>query len=300
MELTFVDANVAVLHQVGPAVAISADEDTKTVEGALSIIDKMIEHEATEVRAIGGGTIQDAVGFACSIYKRGIPWIFEPTTLLAQADSCIGAKTSINYRETKNVLGSFHEPKVVLHRKYLTTLPQREVMSGLGEVFKLAVLGGQLERYREQVRAAIAGDLDALVDLRSLAHEVKLPIVERDPFDRGERRKLNLGHTIGHAIEAVTNYHVPHGTAVCFGLLVETDVMSWDSYPTLVKDAQWLLSKDAVKAIGSVDLATLLETMRRDKKVKDGTLQLMPDFATALTEEIWQPAWMDTLRLCAT
>ncbi|HEY1099820.1 MAG TPA: 3-dehydroquinate synthase, partial [Myxococcota bacterium] len=180
--------------------------------------------------AIGGGVVQDITCFIASTLMRGVRWTLIPTTLLAQCDSCIGSKSSINIGAYKNQLGTFYPPhEVLLCSDVLATLPADEIRSGLGEAVKLHLL--ESDAAVVAVEATLASlarqsfpDTDVLGDIvrRSLA--LKKPYIEEDEFDRGRRHVLNYGHTFGHAYEAVTDYAIPHGIAVTLGMLTATFV----------------------------------------------------------------------------
>jgi len=172
--------------------------------------------------AFGGGTIGDLGGLAASLFKRGMDVVQAPTTLLAQVDAAIGGKTAINLSAGKNLAGTFHHPCAVLaDSDVLATLPEREFRSGLGEVLKCALIGGERELARLEVRAAdlVARDGHALGEVVTDAVSVKAAIVAEDPEEHGRRRVLNLGHTFGHALEHAAGYGLlPHGEAVAAGI----------------------------------------------------------------------------------
>jgi 3-dehydroquinate synthetase len=180
------------------------------------------------VVAVGGGVLTDLAGFAAAIYLRGIPWVSVPTTLLAQVDAGLGGKTGANLRGGKNLIGAFHQPRlVVCDPALLTTLPARERWSGLGEVVKCALLdpgrdaGGMpfLDRCERDLERAAGGETDALAPVIEPCVRYKADIVARDEREGGMRAFLNLGHTVGHALEAATGYgRFTHGEAVALGL----------------------------------------------------------------------------------
>ena len=170
--------------------------------------------------ALGGGITQDITAFMSSILYRGVDWIFVPTTLLAQGDSCIGSKTSINCGEFKNQLGGFYPPRViVIDTEFLRTLPRQELLSGLGEMAHYFPIAGHAAfcQYAERLPEAMrdGSDLDELIN-ESL--RIKRGYIERDEFDRAERQVFNYGHSFGHALESVTGYAMPHGIAVSYGM----------------------------------------------------------------------------------
>jgi 3-dehydroquinate synthase len=204
-------------------IAVEATEEAKSFDRVVPLIQTMIDRnmgKGSRLVAIGGGVVQDLVSFAASIFKRGTDWVFVPTTLLAQCDSCIGSKTSINFRETKNQLGSFHPARVIyIDMRFLKILPAIELRAGLGEMFHYYLVSGEADYRWAAARVADALDDEALLAdfiARSLA--IKKAMIERDEFDAGPRNVFNYGHTFGHALEVATQYAVPHGIAVAIGM----------------------------------------------------------------------------------
>jgi len=204
-------------------------EDRKNLDSVRAVYERLLASAAKRnltLIAIGGGILQDIAGYAASTLYRGIPWVFVPTTLLAQADSCIGGKTSLNYGEYKNLLGTFYPPRAVhIHIEFLKTQLEGDFFSGLGEVVKLHLLGA--ERHGElasQVLPAllppmVQRDSAALLDgvQRSLA--IKRDFIVDDEFDTGRRNLLNYGHCFGHALESVSQFRIPHGQGVVVGMI---------------------------------------------------------------------------------
>jgi 3-dehydroquinate synthase len=167
------------------------------------------------VVAVGGGVLTDMAGLAAAIYMRGIAWHAWPTTLLAQVDAGLGGKTAVDLKAGKNLAGAFHPPaRFVACRSFLATLPPRQLEAGAWELFKMALVAGDLD-WAESLLAPGLPTPEAL--LRAL--RAKAFIVHRDPKEAGERRLLNLGHTLGHALEAASNYQLLHGEAVGLGTL---------------------------------------------------------------------------------
>lgn len=205
---------------------VKATERNKTVAYAMKLVERIMSVGITKksrIVSMGGGIVQDLTGFISSILYRGLEWHFYPTTLLAQTDSCIGAKTSINFKSYKNLLGSFYNPtKVVLIPEFLESLPQRDFLSGLGEIIKLHLIGGpeKVQALSLDAKRLLARDHAATKRALLRALEVKKGFIEEDEFDKGVRNLLNYGHCIGHAIESATHYAVPHGQAVTMGMLL--------------------------------------------------------------------------------
>lgn len=212
-----------------PSLAIDADEAHKTMDTVMDVCRWLLENEAdkkTLVLAIGGGTTTDIVGFAASIFKRGIRYANIPTTLLAQADAAIGGKTGVNLDHYKNILGVINEPEFTyINTETLKTLPHRDFLSGAAEMIKTFIIrdDGNYEKALKVVGLPDL-DLDALVPLIEAAAKTKRKIASSDLEDEGKRRVLNLGHTWAHAIEwwqHMTGAKDPylHGEAVAIGIV---------------------------------------------------------------------------------
>lgn len=202
---------------------VKAGESSKTLYNVDKIASAMLKSgvkRTDRVAAFGGGMVGDLLGFTASVYMRGINWSFVPTSLLAMADSCIGGKTAVNVGLVKNAVGSFSLPDVFLETKYLRTLPKREYESGMGEIVKTSLLDAELFDFMH-------GKFD---ELQAIKHcvRVKSAITEKDMFDKGSRRSLNLGHTVGHAVEILSG--MSHGMSVLIGLRLEM-LMMRDSIP---------------------------------------------------------------------
>mgnify|MGYP005990616795 CR=1 FL=1 len=210
-------------------IEINATEKTKSYYKIGDVIEQLIKNgfkKTGRIVAIGGGITQDICGFISSIMFRGVSWDFFPTTLLAQGDSCIGGKTSVNFGNYKNQLGNFNPPKkIMIYSNFSETLTDSDIMSGIGEMLHFYICQSEedferfVSEWTEEGRYAIP----ALVE-RCL--EIKKGFIERDEFDKGERLVLNYGHTFGHAIEAITDNEIPHGIAVSMGMDI-ANFISW-------------------------------------------------------------------------
>lgn len=213
------DRNVAWVVKDFPwkALPIETSESRKTLETVEGICRWLVEQNASRsalILAVGGGITTDMAGFAASIYKRGIRYANLPTTLLAQVDAAIGGKTGVNLDGYKNMLGAFRMPEVTfISADVLRTLPQRELRSGLAELLKTFLLA-DAEAYETALLHGVTQELILK------AARIKEEIVGRDPFEKGERAKLNLGHTFGHAIEHASAGSIPHGEAVAMGIIL--------------------------------------------------------------------------------
>jgi 3-dehydroquinate synthase len=206
-------------------VIVPPGEQTKSWSGLSEVIDRLLALELDRgdvVTAFGGGVVGDLAGFAAAIYKRGIDFIQIPTTLLAQVDSSVGGKTAIDVAAGKNLVGAFHQPRLVLaDLDVLTTLPPREMRAGYAEVIKYGLLGdlGFFEWLEANGAAVLAQEPAALSHAVARSIEMKAQVVAEDETEQGRRALLNLGHTFGHALEAETGYGeaLLHGEAVAAG-----------------------------------------------------------------------------------
>lgn len=202
---------------------IDATEMQKSYLGIEPIIKALIEggfRKNHRLIAIGGGITQDVTAFISSIIYRGTNWFFFPTTLLAQCDSCIGSKTSINFGDYKNQVGGFYPPNnIYINPHYIDTLSEGEMKSGLGEMLHYFVVSGSedFKFYKENFRRAFM-DKKVLASLIERSLQIKKEYIEKDEFDRNIRQVFNYGHSFGHAIESLTHYAVPHGVAVSYGI----------------------------------------------------------------------------------
>ncbi len=225
------DANVSRLYEavLGPlhggprTIVIEATEPNKSIERTIPIFEQLVANGIRRdhlLVAVGGGIVQDICCFIASTLLRGLPWRFLPTTLLAQADSCIGSKSSINLGATKNILGTFNPPQTVsVFAGFLETLEPKDVHSGIGEILKVHAIDGRASF--DQVAADFDGMLTDRAVLQHYVREalrIKQRFIEADEFDRGVRNVFNYGHSFGHAIESAVDYRIPHGIAVSMGM----------------------------------------------------------------------------------
>ena len=218
-------------------IVLNPGEKTKTLKGVcdlLSKIEDMNIYPLNHVTIIGGATIQDTCGTALSLLKRGVDWTYIPTTLLAQADSCIGSKTSINSEKTKNLYGLFYSPKkIFIIPEFLKSLPEIEILSGIGDAMHYLMIDIQesfkyilniSKKITENGIKNFIDDHENVLLLSNKVHKIKKYYIENDEFDKSERKVLNLGHSFGHALEALFEYKLPHGIAVLFGLIYAVDL----------------------------------------------------------------------------
>jgi 3-dehydroquinate synthase len=224
-DVAVVDANVAQAIRPPPnipSIEVVASEKLKTLAGCEHVILQLRALGVTRgscLLAVGGGTVQDAATFTASIYMRGIPWVYAPTTLMAVLDSCIGGKSSINAGPAKNLIGNIYPPQSVhIDPSFAATLTPEMTVSGLAEAMKICYAGGAgaFDRYLELA----PGSAEPAVTTELVEHVlgVKRWFVETDEFDRAERHLLNFGHTFAHALEAAVEFSIPHGVAVAVGV----------------------------------------------------------------------------------
>jgi len=251
-----------------------AEESNKNVDSVLKICEcftKISAKKNAGLISIGGGITQDVTGFAANILYRGIKWVYFPTTLLAACDSCIGSKTSLNFKEYKNLLGTFFPPsEIIIVSNCFKTLSKNDFASGLGEVVKFNTMSG------ESALAELEKDLDALIKrdskmidkyvLRSLTF--KKPFVEEDEFDTDKRVFLNFAHTFGHAIETASKYEIPHGIAVAVGMLIANKIsLERNLLPQKMFDRILALVKKIVQIdLSCVKFAEIIGCIKQDKK----------------------------------
>lgn len=298
------DSNVRKLYghlfPQGEVIEIGTGEEHKTLDTIKQIMGTMLEREfdrSSYLLAIGGGLVCDVAGFAASIFMRGIPFSFVSTTLLAQVDASVGGKNGVNYEGLKNMIGTFSLPDAVLcDLELLKTLPKEEILSGFAEIVKHgAIADAALFDFIEK-NAEKALQLDAAVIERFVYDSVvvKATIVNQDPTERGERRKLNFGHTFGHAVEKITK--LPHGFAVSIGMVVaaELSVMRGLLSRADADRLRAVLQKLQLPVDLNIDKDAALAAMKRDKKREGNTMHFV--LLTGIGQSVVQEITMDELK----
>ncbi len=292
-----VDSHVASFHQkeleavFAPlcasltAFVFEAGEEHKNLE----TVNRLYEHLIGEkfdrrdiLIAAGGGVTGDLTGYAAATYLRGIRFVQIPTTLLAMTDSSIGGKTGVDFRSYKNMVGAFHQPSAVyMNFSLLSTLPEREYLSGMGELIKhayirdirlLLALAAQGNEIRQK-------NFSVLEELLYQSCLVKQAVVERDPMEQGERALLNFGHTIGHAIEKLKNFQLLHGECVALGMLAATRISIQKgkalSEETIAQMRELLAAYGLPITVNSLSENEILQATKLDKKMDAGQIRFV-------------------------
>ena len=273
------------------AVTIPPGEGAKSFRELEALLEQLLDlgvDRSSVLVAFGGGVVGDVAGFAAALFMRGIDLVQVPTTLMSQVDSAVGGKNAINTRHGKNLVGTFHQPKLVLNDvSVLASLPRRELLSGYGEVVKCALIRGEAEfAWLEENAPALLGlDTGPLIEAVRLGCETKARIVTADERDRGDRALVNLGHTFAHAVEAEAGYGtLPHGEAVAAGLAAAATLSAKLGHcdPSVVERVRGHLRSsglpDRIAALASNrtwEPAAILGHMAHDKKTVAGRVHFV-------------------------
>jgi 3-dehydroquinate synthase len=290
-------------------ILIPDGERYKTLQSTARIYEALIRAEADRasvIVAVGGGVVGDVAGFAAATYLRGVTLVQVPTTLLAQVDSSIGGKVGVNHQLGKNLIGAFHQPSVVaIDPLLLATLPRREFRSGLYEVVKYGMIASRdlFERVVRDSTAIFARDPAVLVPVIVESCRIKADVVSADERESGPRRVLNFGHTVGHALEAITKYRrFRHGEAIAYGMLAAAD-LAVGRGALGPRDRQALadliMQLGPLPPVGDLSAAQVIEAVRRDKKVVNGRLHFVISIAvgaTTIVDDVTEAELTKTLR----
>jgi 3-dehydroquinate synthase len=259
-------------------------EEYKSLDTAGRLYNELTEFGAersTPVLALGGGIIGDVAGFVAATYMRGVPLVQLPTTLLAQVDSSIGGKVAVNHKQLKNEIGAFYQPRIVITDiTTLQTLPPVELTSGLSEIIKYAIIKDKdfftyLEEHLESIRALDEKSLEYIV---AVSARIKAEVVEKDEKDLGLRNILNFGHTLGHAIESVSDFKISHGQAVAMGMMVASGIANEIGVlenTCVVRIRKLLKRAGLMTKVPKLDLNQVLESAMHDKKVTGGKIRFV-------------------------
>jgi 3-dehydroquinate synthase len=267
-------------------IILPINEDRKNLDTVQELYEQLVERSAKRnltLISFGGGILQDITGFTASTLYRGINWIYVPTTLLAQADSCIGSKTSLNYRKYKNLVGTFFPPsRIHIYPPFVQTQLDEDFFSGIGEIIKLHLMGG-IDRYHELVEM-LDGILERqpklLTKIIQQSLHVKLSYMAGDEFDIGRRNLLNFGHDFGHALESTSNFSIPHGQAVIFGMLAANVVsrrrgLLTDKIEKEIAEKLLLPNLVTFPTADAMNSEVMLKAMEKDKKRTNNLLTLI-------------------------
>ncbi len=260
-------------------------EQYKNMDEAMKVIDVAVAarlERGDVIAALGGGVVGDLAGFVASVYHRGVDYVQIPTTLLSQVDSSIGGKVAVNHPGGKNLIGAFHQPRlVIIDPRTLDTLEEREYRAGLGEVVKYGIIYDRqfFQWLEQQVSAINAREVEAVTEMINRSCLIKKAIVEQDEKEQGLRAILNLGHTFGHAVEQLTDYKVyRHGEAVAMGIVAachmarEYGLLSGEETDRIKK----LFKKiQLLRGFPSLHEEYIFQTMLKDKKVQAQELQII-------------------------
>lgn len=287
VEPLYLEAVKKALDEVSDSVfsfTFTAGEAQKNLDTVKALYVCLIEHEMDRkglLVALGGGVVGDLTGFGAATYLRGVDFIQVPTTLLAQVDSSVGGKTGVDFDQYKNMVGAFHQPRLVyMNMQTLLTLPEREFVCGMGEILKTGLIcDGEFFRFvcvnQERVKNKEMSMLSAMIR-RCCA--IKAGVVERDPKEQGERALLNLGHTVGHAVEKLMNYQLLHGQCVGAGLIAAGYISRQRG---LLTDAEYQEIREGCASFGLPLTVTglrpedVLAATKKDKKMEQGHIKFI-------------------------
>ncbi len=319
-----IDSNLKHLHKYFTGcciIEVQTGEDIKTLEAVASITELLLENGANRdafIVGVGGGLTTDIAGFVASIYKRGVKFAFVPTTLLAQTDASIGGKNGVNFHSYKNILGTINQPEwIYICTEVLQTLPPKEFRAGIAEVLKTFILFDKeyyakaVEYFTELEEHFANFKEDVLLDIIAKCAEYKGGVVERDEFERGEMRLLNLGHTFAHSIEKIcgdnpADYEpIMHGEAVAIGMVLAAKVAkAYYTGSRQLEEGNAVVSDDLadskpngfvealmedLKSVGlpvripvnkkgeQIPMSEMVEALKKDKKATGGSIHfIMP------------------------
>ena len=294
--ITFVNVNLFLQNTFPPhpLITIQTGEKIKTLDTVRNIYEKLIEFgvdRSTVIIGIGGGIVCDITGFVASTFLRGVKFGFVSTTLLSQVDASVGGKNGVNFQGYKNMIGVFNQPEfVICDLNLLSTLPEKEILCGMAEIVKHAAIEDRdlFEYLEEQYQKALALNSGVIQRLVYDSVVIKSSIVNRDEKEKGERRKLNFGHTFGHAIEKTTG--VPHGEAVSAGMVMASELSVKKGY------LQAETARRIKKLLGNLKLPThlpadkkiVVDALQKDKKRKGDRIYfvLLEDIGKSFVDQI--------------
>ncbi|MEK6983297.1 MAG: 3-dehydroquinate synthase [Nanoarchaeota archaeon] len=267
-------------------IAFTAGEESKNRKTKEEIENKMLMLSMgrdTCIIALGGGVVGDLAGFVAATYMRGIPYIQVPTTLLAMVDSSIGGKAAVDTKHAKNAIGAFYQPKkVIIDLNFLKTLPKKELINGLAELIKHALIKDKdfFHFIEKNIDKILNYDLEILKLAVKRSCEIKTGVVEEDEKEKGLRRILNYGHTIGHAIETALNYKISHGEAIAIGMSYAAKLSAKMGF---LHEGSMIRQNNLLQYIGlphklshhKLKPKKILDCIHYDKKIMDGRINFV-------------------------
>lgn len=262
----------------------TAGEENKGMDTILGICQACIDHKMDRksmIIALGGGVVGDMAGFAAAIYMRGIRFVQVPTTLLSQSDSSVGGKTGIDFADSKNILGAFHQPKLVyINVATLKSLPENEFISGMGEVVKHGIIYNKefFEYLKENSDKVKSLDSETLIKMAKTNCSIKADVVVQDEKESGLRAILNFGHTIGHAVESAFHFKMTHGACVGLGMCAAGYIAfkrGMISEATLEEMKSVISLYDIPTKAGIESAEEVADFMQKDKKKAEGKLKFV-------------------------
>ncbi|MFE1744968.1 3-dehydroquinate synthase [Coleofasciculus sp. H7-2] len=269
------------------SLTLPAGERYKTLNSVQKIYNAALENRlerSSTLVAVGGGVIGDMTGFAAATWLRGINFVQVPTTLLSMVDAAIGGKTGVNHPQGKNLIGAFHQPRLVLiDPEVLKTLPMREFRAGMAEVIKYGIIW-DAELFEQMERSphldSLRLDSSLLQQILTRSCQAKADVVGKDEKEAGLRAILNYGHTIGHAVESLTGYRVVnHGEAVAIGMVaagqIAVNLQMWDKTDAQRQDALIQKAGLPTQLPAGLDIEAIIDTLQTDKKVKAGKVRFV-------------------------
>ncbi len=306
--IVITDTNVRNHHReafpAGDIISIGTGEDIKNLDTVKELYRKLVDlraDRATFIIGIGGGVVCDICGFVASTYMRGLRFAYIPTTLLAQVDASVGGKSGVNLGGYKNIVGVFNQPDFVLcDFNLLTTLGKAERLSGFAEIVKHAVIADEhlFEFLEQNFKKAIELDVAVIEKLIYESLVIKSTIVNTDEREKGERRKLNFGHTFGHAVEKVAG--ITHGEAIGVGMVVASALSVEKGFLTQAEHQRikTLLGKIGLPTRMQVNIEFVLDALEKDKKRKGKNVNfvLLNGIGNAIVVEIYLNELKDSIR----
>ena len=265
-------------------IALEKNKNYTSIKKILNFFIKRDISKSDTIICIGGGILQDLCGYACCTYKRGINWVYYPTTLLGMTDSCMGGKVGVNYNGYKNLIALFVAPvKVVINFNFIQTLSKNDLFSGLGEALRLHVTGGVFfyRKYSQNFFGCLNNDLKSINEIIFFSLMVKKSVVEKDEYEKDIRRAMNFGHSFGHAFEYISKNEIPHGICVVIGMCVEILVglkmgliKNKEMINEIIDKSIPLINQKTIKILKKTSMKNINNALQKDKKTLNNKIFL--------------------------